>query len=56
MTLYYLLLHFWLKLGDSEFLTRSLSSVFAVATVPVVYVGRPLSDRGPGRLERCFLL
>jgi len=37
MWFYYTLLHFWLKIGESEFIVRSLSVVFAVATVPVVY-------------------
>ncbi|MFQ5873746.1 MAG: glycosyltransferase family 39 protein [Dehalococcoidia bacterium] len=37
MWLYYVLLHFWLKLGESEFLVRSLSASFAVVTVPVAY-------------------
>ena len=35
--LYFVLLHLWLVLGESEFAVRSLSVVFAVATVPVVY-------------------
>ena len=34
---YYALLHFWLHLGDSEFIVRSLSAIFAIATVPMVY-------------------
>jgi 4-amino-4-deoxy-L-arabinose transferase-like glycosyltransferase len=34
---YYILLHFWLQLGDSEAAIRSLSAVFAVGTVPFVY-------------------
>jgi mannosyltransferase len=37
MWFYYTLLHFWLKIGESEFIVRSLSVVFAVATIPVVY-------------------
>jgi len=35
---YYLLLHFWLMLGSGEFMVRSLSVVFAVATIPVFYL------------------
>jgi len=34
---YHLLLHFWMYLGNSEFIVRSLSAVFFVATVPVCY-------------------
>lgn len=37
MALYYLLLKFWLKLGISEFLVRSLSVLIGVAAIPVVY-------------------
>ncbi len=37
MWLYYILLHFWMRLGDSEAVLRSLSAVFAIATVPVGY-------------------
>lgn len=35
--LYYLLLHAWMVVGSSEGIVRSLSTVFAVATVPVLY-------------------
>jgi mannosyltransferase len=37
MGLYYILLHFWLNLGESEFVIRSLSAIFAVLTVPIIY-------------------
>lgn len=37
MAVYYLLLRFWIKLGVSEFLVRSLSVVAAVGTIPVIY-------------------
>jgi mannosyltransferase len=37
MALYYVLLHWWIAIGDSEFVVRALSAVFAVATVPIVY-------------------
>ena len=37
MSLYYLLLRFWLKFGDSEFWIRSLSALFAVASVPAIF-------------------
>ena len=35
--LYYLALHFWLFLGESEFAIRALSAVFGVLTIVVVY-------------------
>jgi mannosyltransferase len=44
MGLYYVLLHGWIGLGDSEFVVRLLSALFAIATVPVVY----------GLTRRCF--
>jgi len=38
MAFYYLLLRPWLVLGSSEFMVRSLSVVFSVATIPLMYV------------------
>jgi uncharacterized membrane protein len=38
MALYYTLLRFWLRFGDSEPVIRSLSVIWAVATVPALYV------------------
>jgi 4-amino-4-deoxy-L-arabinose transferase-like glycosyltransferase len=38
MALYHLLLHFWLFLGHSEAVIRGLSVLFAVATIPVLFV------------------
>jgi mannosyltransferase len=38
MVAYHTLLHIWLVLGDSEIIVRSLSVIFAVATIPVVYL------------------
>lgn len=37
MSLYYLLLRFWMHFGQSEFFIRSLSVVIAAATVPSIY-------------------
>lgn len=38
MALYYLLLRPWVLLGSSEFMVRSLSAIFSVATIPLMYV------------------
>lgn len=38
MSFYYVLLHLWINLGDSEFVVRCLSLVAAVGTVPVFYL------------------
>lgn len=38
MWLYYVLLHFWLKLGESEAFVRGLSALLAVAAVPGLYL------------------
>jgi mannosyltransferase len=37
MRLYHMMLHWWIQIGQSEFIVRSLSVIFALATVPVVY-------------------
>lgn len=37
MGLYYILLKWWVNLGQSEFVVRSLSVLFALATVPMSY-------------------
>ena len=38
MSLYYLLLHAWLSLGESEFVVRSLSAVVGIVTIPIVFL------------------
>lgn len=35
--LYYIILKFWLVLGDGEFAIRALSALFAVASIPLLY-------------------
>jgi mannosyltransferase len=35
---YYILLHLWINLGQSEFVLRSLSAIFAISTVGLVYL------------------
>ncbi len=49
MSSYYFLLHFWLHLGGSEFFVRTLSVLFAMASVPAIYLlGRRLFDSRVG--------
>ena len=60
MALYYLLLRIWLHFGQSEFFVRSLSVLFAAATLPAIYwLARILYDRrvaldcrGPVHVQR----
>jgi len=43
---YYLILHYWLYLGQSEAIIRSLSALFSIAAVLLIYgLGRWLFDR-----------
>ncbi|HET9402220.1 MAG TPA: glycosyltransferase family 39 protein [Candidatus Acidoferrales bacterium] len=56
MTAYYVVLHFWLKLGSSEYFIRSLSAILGVATVTVVeMLGRELFDRTTGWIAAALL-
>lgn len=56
MWLYYILLHLWLKLGDSEAFVRALSAVFAVATIPVMYaLGRRVIGHRGGPIAAVLL-
>jgi mannosyltransferase len=56
MSLYYFLLHFWLHFGGSEFFVRALSVLFAVASVPVVYLlGRRLFDSRVGLIAAALM-
>ena len=51
MATYYLLLHFWLGLGESEAQIRLLSVIFGVASVvPVYFIGRRLAGWTLGAL------
>jgi uncharacterized membrane protein len=48
---YYLLLHFWLALGQSETMIRSLSALFSLGAIPLVYgLGRWLFNRSTATL------
>ncbi len=55
--LYIILAHFWIKLfGTGEAATRSLSAIFGVASIPMIYLlGRELFDRRVG-LIAAFLM
>jgi len=54
--LYYVLLHFWMALGDSEATVRGLSALCGTLTIPVMYlVGRRLADKRVGLLAALIL-
>ncbi len=54
--LYYLLLHFWLRLGSSEFAVRSLSVLIGLASIGAAYgLARGLFDRRVGLLSALLL-
>ena len=56
MSLYYLLLRYWLHFGGSEFFVRSLSVLFAVASIPAIYLlGRRLFDSRVGLMAAAML-
>ena len=55
--IYIILAHFWIKLfGTEEVATRSLSAIFGVASIPLIYlIGKELFDRKVG-LVGAFLM
>lgn len=54
--LYYLLLHLWMGLGDTEAIVRIFSALCATLTIPVVYVfGRRLLGARAGLLAALIL-
>jgi len=56
MSLYYLFLRFWLHFGGSEFFVRSLSVLFAIASIPVLYLlGRRLFGSRVGLIAASLL-
>ena len=56
MSLYYLLLRVWLHLGSSQGFIRSLSVIFALATIPVLYyLGARLFDSRTGLFAAALL-
>ena len=55
--LYYILLHFFLRLGDSETVVRALSALVGCLTVPVLYaLGQVLFDRAVGLFSALLLI
>lgn len=56
MSLYYLLLHPWLRLGISEFRVRTLSVLFAIVSIPMIYLlGRRLFNSRVGLIAAALL-
>jgi mannosyltransferase len=56
MTLYYVLLRGWIRLGSSEFVIRCLSVAAGVAAIPAIYVlGRRLFGPRAGRIAALLL-
>lgn len=54
--LYFILLHYWLFLGDNEWIIRGLSLLPGVLTIPVIYaLGALLFDWRTGLLAALFL-
>src|SRR3990172_5210632 len=57
MWLYYLILHFWQLLGVNEFIVRGLSAIFAVASIPVIYlIGKSLFDKKAALISVIFMI
>lgn len=56
-SLYYVLLHFWVQLGSSEAVVRSLSVLLGVISIPVLYrLGYELYGRPVGLVASSFLI
>jgi mannosyltransferase len=56
MTLYYFLLRGWIHLGTTETIIRSLSVIFGVVAIPLVYfVASRLFDRATGLVSAALL-
>jgi mannosyltransferase len=56
MSLYYLFLRLWLHLGSTPAFIRSLSVIFALATIPALYLlGRRLFDSRTGLIAAVLL-
>lgn len=56
MVLYYLLMRAWVHVGNTEFVVRLPSVLFAVASIPMIYVlGRDLFSRTTGLIAAALL-
>ena len=56
MVLHYFLLHLWLNLGESEWVLRSLSVIFGVASIPAIYIlGSKLFGKKAGLVSAVLL-
>jgi mannosyltransferase len=56
MSLYYLFLRLWLHLGDTPTFLRSLSVIFALATIPAIYLlGRRIFDSRTGLIAAILM-
>jgi mannosyltransferase len=56
MAFYYVVLHFWLNLGQSDFFVRLPSVVFGLLAIPAIYVlGARLFDRKVGIIAALLL-
>jgi mannosyltransferase len=56
MIFYYLLLRPWLYLGENEWIIRSLSVIFGIAIVPIVYLlGKRLFGQRVGLISACLI-
>lgn len=54
--LYYVLLHFWLRLGSSEVAVRALSALLGIGSIAALYaLARDLFDRRTALLSALFL-
>ena len=56
MSLYYVLLHFWISISDGEFWVRALSAISAVGVIPALFLaGRRSVGRPAALLAGAFL-
>lgn len=56
MWLYYFLIYLWTKLGTNEFILRSLSAFFSIATIiPLFYLGKSILGNRAARIAMILL-